>query len=359
MRLWQAKKSYNDAEGTTMNTEANINESVEFEEEAHALYKKLSPAGYELEDCFELAPIVAQIKFMKKKLDALVLCHHFMTADLIHGIADVVGDASLLIETARKTDKKTILVCAIKPLAEAVKLVNPNATVLLPNIEAGCSIADGITAEDVRQLRSQYPEAVAITYINSSAAVKAESDYVVTSKNARELIGKLPNKQILFYPDKAVATNLKQEFPDKEIIGWEGKCIVHEEYTVDRIVHFKKHHPDTHILFHSECDPKVIQHGHMHGGTHSMMEYVKHHPEADSFFLVTECGLADTMRAQYPSKKFIGTCALCPYMKSINLSNALAIMRGNDEQGEIIQLLPEIAEKARRAMDNMYRMVEN
>lgn len=340
-----------------MEAQAFVDDVVEFE--AQRLYKSLGQVGYQLEDCYELGPIVAQIKFMKEKLNALVLCHHFMTADLIHGIADVVGDASLLIETARKTDKQTILVCAIKPLAEAVKLVNPGATVLLPNIDAGCSIADGITAEDVRQLRSQYPEAAAVTYINSSAAVKAESDYVVTSKNARELIGKLPNKQILFYPDKAVATNLQQEFPDKEIIGWAGKCIVHEEYTVDRIVHFKKHNPDTHILFHSECDPAVMPYGHMHGGTHSMMEYVKHHQDVDSFFLVTECGLADTMRAEYPHKKFVGTCALCPYMKSINLSNALQIMRGSEEYGEIIDLPPDVAQRARRAMDNMYRMVEN
>lgn len=339
--------------------EANTLDEGVIEYEAQRLFQNLSHVGYQLEDCYELAPIVAQIKFMKEKLDALVLCHHFMTADLIHGIADVVGDASLLVETARKTDKKTILVCAIKPLAEAVKIVNPNATVLLPNIDAGCSIADGITAEDVRQLRQQYPNAAAVTYINSSAAVKAESDYVVTSKNARELIGKLPHKQILFYPDKAIATNLKQEFPDKEIIGWAGKCIVHEEYTVDRIMHFKKHNPDTHILFHSECDPAVMPHGHMHGGTHAMMEYVKHHQEVDSFFLVTECGLADTMRAEYPQKKFVGTCALCPYMKSINLSNALQIMQGIEEFGEIVDLPIEVAVKARRAMNNMYEMVEN
>lgn len=344
----------------SVQTQASNLDPAILNDEAQRLYRKLAPAGYQLEDCHELAPIVANIKFLKEELDVLVLCHHFMTADLIHGIADVVGDASLLIETARKTDKKTILVCAIKPLAEAVKLVNPSATVLLPNIEAGCSIADGITAEDVRRLRAQYPEAVAVTYINSSAAVKAESDYVVTSKNARELIGKLPHKQILFYPDKAVATNLKQEFPDKEIISWDGKCIVHEEYTVDRVLHFKQRNPNTHILFHSECDPAVIPLGHMHGGTHSMMEYVKDHPEADSFFLVTECGLADTMRAEYPAKKFIGTCALCPYMKSINLTNALQIMRGELGGGaEIIHIAPDVAERARRAMDNMYQMVEN
>lgn len=342
-----------------LDLQIHVHTGTPIENEAQALYAKLKHVGYELEDCRELAPLVVQIKQLKEERDALVLCHHFMTADLIHGIADVVGDASLLVETARKTDKKTILVCAIKPLAEAVKIVNPEATVLLPNIEAGCSIADGITAEDVRALRRQYPEAVAITYINSSAAVKAESDYVVTSKNARELIGKLHHKQILFYPDKAVVNNLKQEFPEKEIIGWDGKCIVHEEYTVERVLHFKKYNPETHILFHSECDPQVIPHGHMHGGTHAMMEYVKQHQDVDSFFLVTECGLADTMRAQYPQKKFVGTCALCPYMKSINLSNSLRIMAGDSEYGEVIELAPDIAEGARRAMNNMYRMVEN
>lgn len=328
------------------------------EQEAVRLFDKLGSVGYEMEDCRELAPIVLEIQRLKKEQDILVLCHHFMTADLIHGIADVVADASVFVEAARKTDKKNILVCAIKPLAEAVKIVNPNAKVMLPNINAGCSIADGITAEDVLKLRAQYPDAAAVTYINSSAAVKAVSDYVVTSKNAKELMAKIPQKQILFYPDKAVAINLQQELPEKEIILWNGKCIVHEEYTVDRIAHFKKHNPNTHILFHSECDPAVIPLGHMHGGTHAMMEYVKNHPEVESFFMVTECGIADTMRIKYPQQKFIGTCALCPYMKSINLSNALEILRGNTECGEVVELPAETLNGAARAMDNMYRLVE-
>lgn len=332
--------------------------ALENEHEAVRLYEKLRSAGYEMEDCRELAPLVVEIQRLKKEQDILVLCHHFMVADLIHGIADVVADASVLVESARRTDKKNILVCAIKPLAEAVKIVNPRARVMLPNSAAGCSIADGITAEDVRRLRARYPEAAAVTYINSSAAVKAESDYVVTSKNARELMAKLPQKQILFYPDKAVAINLQQELPEKEIILWNGKCIVHEEYTVERIEHFKRHHPDTHILFHSECDPAVIPLGHMHGGTHAMMKYVKNHPEVESFFMVTECGIADTMRVEYPKQKFIGTCALCPYMKSINLSNVLDILRGESSCGEIVELAPDMAKGAARAMDNMYRLVE-
>ena len=328
------------------------------EHEAARLYQKLRSAGYELEDCRELAPLVAEIQRLKKEQDILVLCHHFMVPDLIQGIADVVADASALVESARQSDKKNILVCAIKPLAEAVKIVNPQARVMLPNAGAGCSIADGITAEDVRRLRAQYPGAAAVTYINSSAAVKAESDYVVTSKNAKELIAQLPEEQILFYPDRAVAMNLQQELPDKDIVVWNGKCIVHEEYTVERIAHFKKHNPDTHILFHSECDPAVIPLGHMHGGTHAMMSYVKNHPEVESFFMVTECGISETMRIAYPQQKFIGTCALCPFMKSINLSNALDILRGTSTCGEIVELPADVAQRATRAMNNMYRLVE-
>ena len=327
--------------------------------EASRLLGRLSKAGYEYEDCHEIAPVVLAIRQLKEERDALILCHHFMTPDLIQGIADVVGDASLLVDTARKTDKKEIVVCAIKPLAEAVKLVNPDARVLLPNVSAGCSIADGITAEDVRALRQRYPGAPAVAYINSSAAVKAESDYVVTSKNARELIKRLPQRQILFYPDHAIATNLQEEFPDREIIGWNGKCIVHEEYTVDRIQYFKKHNPTTHILFHSECDPSVIPHGHMHGGTNAMIEYVQNHPEVDSFFLVTECGLSDTLRVQFPQKKFIGTCALCPYMKSINLSNTLKIMQGESDAGEVIDIDRDVMRRAQQAMQNMYGLVLN
>lgn len=328
------------------------------EREAARLYGKLRPSGYEWEDCRELAPLVVEIQQLKKQQNLLVLCHHFMTPDLIHGIADIVADASVLVEAGRKTDKKDILVCAIRPLAEAVKIVNPSARVLLPNIDAGCSIADGITAEDVRRLRAQHPDAAAVSYINSSAAVKAESDVVVTSKNARELIAKLPQRKILFYPDRAIAVNLQQELPQKEIILWNGRCIVHEEYTVERIRHFKKQHPDTHILFHSECDPAVIPLGHMHGGTHAMIEYVERHPEVKSFFMVTECGIADTLRVKHPDREFIGTCALCPYMKSINLVNVLQILKGKSERGEVVELPPAIAPRAMRAMDNMYRMVE-
>ncbi len=329
------------------------------EKEAQRLHEKLAAAGYHLEDCYDLAPLVAEIKRLKQEQDVLVLCHHFMTADLIHGIADVVGDASQLVEAGRLTDKKTILVCAIKPLAEAVKIVNPEATVLLPNIEAGCSIADGIKAADVRALREQYPDAVAVSYINSSAEVKAESDYVVTSKNARDLISKLPHRQVLFYPDRAVATNVQEALPEKEIIAWNGKCIVHEEYTVDRIAHFKKQHPETHILFHSECDPAVIPLGHMHGGTYAMMEYVKSHPDVKSFFMVTECGLADTMRAEHPDREFIGTCALCPFMKSINMVNSMETLKGGGRLTEEVQLPTQVAQRAANAMQNMYRMVEN
>lgn len=329
------------------------------EHEAERLFERLHTVGYRMEDCLDLAPITSEIKRIKEEQDMLILCHHFMTPDLIHGIADIVADASVLIETAKNTTKKKILVCAIKPLAEAVKLVRPDAEVYLPNIDAGCSIADGITAEDVRALKAKYPEAAAVAYINSSAAVKAESDYIVTSKNARSLLPKLPNKQILFYPDRSIARNLQEEFPDKEIIGWDGKCIVHEEYTEERIMHFKKHNPETHILFHSECDPKVVPHGNMHGGTHAMIEYVRNHPEAQSFFLVTECGLADTLRVEYPDKKFIGTCALCPYMKSINLTNTLGILQGDTSHGEIVEIDAATMEKARNAMMHMYQMVEN
>jgi quinolinate synthase len=328
------------------------------EREAARLYGKLRGAGYEMEDCLHLAPLVAEIRRLKQEQDILVLCHHFMTADLIHGIADVVADASVLVEAARRSKNRNILVCAIKPLAEAVKIVNPRAKVMLPNRGAGCSIADGISAADVRRLRAQYPEAAAVTYINSSAAVKAESDFVATSKNARELMAKLPNRQILFYPDRAIAVNLQQELPEKELILWNGRCIVHEEYTVERIAHFKKHHPETHILFHSECDPAVIPLGHMHGGTHAMMEYVQNHPEVESFFMVTECGIADTMRIKYPAQRFIGTCALCPFMKTINLANALQVIKGETGAGEIIELAPDVARGAARAMDNMYRLVE-
>lgn len=328
------------------------------QEEAQLLYKKLENNGYYLEDCIDLAPLIHAIKELKQQRNAIILCHHFMTADLIHGIADVVADASVLIDEAKKTKKSTIIVCAIKPIAEAVKLVNPEATVILPNSNAGCSIADSISPHDVSELKKQYPNAATVAYVNSSAEVKAVSDYVVTSQNVTALIKSLPEQQILFYPDKAVAINVQEAFPNKEIIAWNGKCIVHEEYTKERIEHFKHNHPETHILFHSECDPEIIPLGHMYGGTFAMMEYVKQHPNVKSFFMVTECGLADTMRVEFPDREFIGTCALCPYMKSINMTNTLEALNGQSDCAEIIEIEPDVKGNATKAFKHMYELVD-
>lgn len=333
--------------------------AADLEQEAQRLYVDLGQVGYQSEDCEYIAPYTLEIQQLKQTMDAEILCHHFMTADLAAGIADIVADATGLIDAARDSKHSTLIVCAIKPLAEAVKLVNPSARVLLPNTEAGCSIADGITAEQVRELKRRYPGVPAIAYVNSSAEVKAESDYVVTSHSARLLLSVLPDKQVLFFPDRAIAVNLQQEFPEKDIILWDGKCIVHEEYTLERIRHFREQHPDTHILLHSECDPSIIPYGNMHGGTAAMIGYVENHPEVEDFFIVTECGLGDTLRKMHPEKNFIGTCALCPYMKSINLSNTLGIMKDESDAGEVIEIAPEIMHRAREAIENTYRVTKN
>lgn len=225
--------------------------------------------------------------------------------------------------------------CTVLSLAECVKIACPEKTVFCPNKQAGCSVADSITASDVKVFKKKYSDAPAIAYITTTAEVKAESDYIVTSANVNEVINALPNQQILFYPDHSMSSSLSSEFVNKDIIGWDGTCVVHDNYTAEQVVQFKKQHPDTHVLFHSEVSPELYPYGELHGGTKAMLNYVDDHLEVDSFFMVTECGLSDRLRTTHPDKKFIGTCSLCPFMKMISLENTLECLKNMDKKYEV------------------------
>lgn len=303
--------------------------------EANRLYGLLANAGFRHEDCLDIAPITKEINQLKDEYGGVILAHHYMTPDITFGVADFAEDALGLIEQAKRSKSNTIIMCTVLSLAECVKIACPEKTVLYPNKQAGCSVADSITASDVKALKKQYPDAPAIAYITTTAEVKAESDYIVTSANVNEVINALPNQQILFYPDHSMSSSLNSEFTNKDIIGWDGICVVHDNYTAEQVVQFKKQHPDTHVLFHSEVSPELYPHGELHGGTKAMLNYVDDHPEVDSFFMVTECGLSDRLRTTHPDKKFIGTCSLCPFMKMISLENTLKCLKSTDKNYEI------------------------
>jgi len=299
-------------------------ETLTFESER--LYAKLRDTGFGMEDCETIAPLTNEINVLKKAKNAVILAHHYMTPDIVYGVADYAEDASGLVRRGEETDADLIVMCSVVSLAEAVKIATPHKTVLCPDLTAGCSVADSIDVDQVMALKRQHPGVPTVAYITTTVDVKATADYLVTSANVRQVVANIPENKIIFFPDHAVAKSLEEEL-GKEIISWDGKCVVHDNYTWEQVVHFRKLHPDTHVLFHSEVDPSLYAHGEMHGGTRAMKEYVAGHPEVDSFFLVTECGLSDQMRVEYPHKKFIGTCSLCPFMKKITLENILSTLQ--------------------------------
>ena len=319
----------------------------------------MANAGYRQEDCDTIAPLTYEINRLKIEKNALILGHHYMTPDITLGIADYAEDALGLVKRAEQSKANIVIMCSVMSLAECVKIACPDKTVLCPEKQAGCSVSDSITVDDVVKMKAKYPDAAAIAYVTTNADVKAVSDFVVTSANARETISLIPNQQILFYPDHSMATSLKDEFTDKEIIGWNGICVVHDNYTVDQVVHFKKQYPDAHVLFHPEVNPDLYTHGEFTGGTKAMLNYVDEHPEVDTFFMVTECGLSDQLRAKYPEKKFIGTCSLCPFMKMITLENTLDCIRTENAVNYEITFPDHILEGAARAYRNTMDILQN
>ena len=313
--------------------------------EAERLHAKLSKTGFRMEDCAIIAPLTYEINRLKKAKNAVILAHHYMTPDIVYGIADHAEDASGLVRRAEETDADMIVMCSVLSLAEAVKIARPDKIVLCPDLTAGCSVAESINLDQVMELKRQNPGIPTVAYVNTTGDVKAAADYLVTSANVRQVVANIPEKKIIFFPDHALARSLEEEL-GKEVISWDGKCVVHDNYTLEQVVQFRQLHPDTHVLFHSEVDPSLYAHGEMHGGTRAMKEYVARHPEVDSFFLVTECGLSDQLRVEYPEKKFIGTCALCPFMKRIDLENTLKALK---EEAPALDFLPEIMANARTA----------
>ncbi|RJQ49544.1 MAG: quinolinate synthase subunit A [Gammaproteobacteria bacterium] len=314
------------------------------EEETMRLYDKLRTIGYRRDDCELIAPYTLEINILKKKNNALILAHHYMTPDIVYGVADYAEDALGLIRRGEESNADMIIACSVTSLAEMIKIGSPEKTVICPSTEAGCSVADSITVDEVLALKARHPGAPAVAYATTTAEVKAVSDYIVTSANARKVIANIPAPKILFYPDHAFGKALQQEQQalNKEIVTWEGKCVVHDNYTIDQVISFRKKNPNTAVLFHSEVDPSLYTYGDMHGGTGAMKKYVADHPEVNEFFLVTECGLSDQMRVEYPGKKFIGTCSLCPFMKTINLENILLALRGELPPENTIHFQPEV-----------------
>ncbi|MBI2446030.1 quinolinate synthase NadA [Candidatus Micrarchaeota archaeon] len=325
----------------------------EVQAEAGRLFGPLSKLGWSMNECLLYAPLTLQINRLKKETDAVVLAHSYQTPDIMYGIADFVGDSYELSKKAMESPASTIVFCGVRFMAETAKIMNPQKTVLLPAPDAGCSLSESITADDVRLLKRENPGCPVVVYVNTSAEVKAESDVCCTSANALKIIQALPDNKIVFIPDEFMTKNL-QKLTDKQLVGWGGRCIVHERFGKDQVLAVREQFPGVKILAHTECPPDVIGQVDLAGGTGDMIRYMKS-SDAKTFMLVTECGLGDRMRAELPEKRVVGTCNLCPYMKKNNLLNVLQVLQSARPE-QVVDIPEPVRIKAHAALQRMFEL---
>jgi quinolinate synthase len=295
-----------------------------------------------------LADDIAAILKLKRDKNAVVLAHNYQTPDIFHTVADIVGDSLALAREAVRTDADIIVLAGVHFMAETAKLLNPEKTVLIPDLEAGCSLAASITAADVRLLRASHPGVPIVTYVNTSAAVKAESDICCTSGNAKKIIEGLGVPKVIMLPDEYLARNTAAQ-TKVEIIAWKGHCEVHERFTVDDIRELRATHPGITVLAHPECPPEVVAECDFTGSTAAMADYVgKQRP--GRVVLLTECSMSDNVALQYPDLDFVRPCNLCPHMKRITLPK---IRHSLETMSHEVTVAPEIADRARLSVERM------
>lgn len=326
--------------------------NAELKKETRRLYEKLQPLGWSQSDCETIAPLTLEINALKKEQNALILAHSYQTPDIMYGVGDYIGDSYGLSVKATEHPAQKIVFCSVYFMGETAKLLNPDKEVLVPGV-AGCSLADSITAEQLRALRQEHPDAGVVCYVNTYAEVKAESDACCTSANAVEVVEAMPQNEILFIPDRLMAENLAK-ITSKTIVTWDGTCIVHEGFDLGSIRDIRKRFPGVKILAHPECTPGLVSEVDYAGGTSGMLNFVKTSP-AKRFMLVTECGLSDRFKAEFQDKEIVGTCILCPYMKEIRLSDVLKALKDPQPQ-QIIEIPADIAVRARKSLDRMFEL---
>ena len=294
------------------------------------------------------APYVAAINQLKKEKNAVILAHNYQTPEIFHCVADITGDSLALARKAIDTDADVIVLAGVHFMAETAKLLNPDKTVLIPDVGAGCSLAESITAADVRALRKQHPGVPVVTYVNTSAEVKAECDICCTSGNALEVVESLGTDKVIFLPDQYLASYVAG-LTDVEIITWQGQCEVHERFTGDEIEAYRSGHENLTIIAHPECPPDVLQTADFVGSTAQMQDYVlAERPE--KVLMVTECSMSDNVAAAVDDVEFIRPCNLCPHMKKITLAKIQASLETLTPAVEIDE---DVARRARASVERM------
>jgi len=311
------------------------------------IYRKVSKVIPEIEWAFH-APLIHKINMLKKDKNAVVLAHNYQTPEIFYGIADIAADSLALAVEAEKTNADIIVMCGVHFMAETAKLMNPNKKVLLPDMGAGCSLASSITGQDVRMLKEKYPGIPVVTYVNTSAEVKAESDVCCTSANAVKVVESLGVDKVIFLPDHYLA-NYVQKNTKVKIISWQGTCVVHEKFTGKEVEDIRKENPDIKVIAHPECPPDVISASDFAGSTSNMVKYVKE-KQPKKVLLVTECSMSDNVQIENPKVQFIKPCNLCPHMKKITLNKVYDCLKNETNE---IKIGHNIAEMARRSVQRM------
>ncbi len=286
---------------------------------------------------------------LKRERRAVILAHNYQAPEIFHTVADIVGDSLALAREAMRVDADVILLAGVHFMAETAKLLNPEKTVLIADPAAGCSLAESITPADIGLLRSRYPGAPVVTYVNTSAAVKAASDICCTSANAARVIASLGTPRVIMLPDEYLARNVAAQVPDVEIIAWSGHCEVHERFTAAEIRGLRENHPGIVVLAHPECPPEVVAEADFAGSTAAMSDYVAANRPA-RVVLVTECSMSDNVAIAHPDIEFVRPCNLCPHMRRTTLPG---LRHALETMGHEITVDPAIAAPARRAVERM------
>ena len=320
-----------------MSTQQHFNRSTD------EIYKKISKSVPEIEWKIH-APLIEKINKLKIEKNAVILAHNYQTPEIYHGVADISADSLALAVEASKTSASIIVLCGVHFMAETAKLMNPSKKVLLPDMSAGCSLSSSITGEDVRLLKQKYPGVPVVSYINTSADVKAETDVCCTSANAIKVVESLNVDRVIFLPDQYLASYVASNTKVK-IISWKGTCVVHEKFTAKEVEEVRAANPGIKIIAHPECPPDVIKASDFAGSTSGMVDYVsKNKPK--KVMLVTECSMSDTVEADNPEVEFVKPCNLCPYMKKINLEKILDCLKNETNEINIDKKISDAARKS-------------
>ncbi len=297
------------------------------------------------------APYIHAISELKLQRKAVILAHNYQAPEIFHGVADLTGDSLELAREAAKSDAEVIVVCGVHFMAETAKLMNPDRIVLIPDREAGCSLASSVTAADVRLLRQRYPGVPVVTYVNTSAAVKAEADICCTSANAVAVVESLGSARVIFLPDEYLGRYVASR-TDVEVILWKGHCEVHERFSAGDLRYYRAQYPGLVILAHPECPPDVLEEADFVGSTSGMIRHVTAR-QPQCAVLVTECSMSDNVAVQLPQVDFIRPCAMCPHMKRITLPGVLNSLL---QLEHIVDIDPQLADRARRSVQRMIEL---